>query len=74
MLEDRVHVFRETAQRRYEEMVSETRRLRVSNEWTRKALEALHRYRPNEVPAIREERRALDFTWRRQAPGFEEGL
>jgi len=73
-LEDRVHVFRETAQQRYEEMVTETRRLRVSNQWTQKAVEALHRYRPNEYPATREERRAMDFAGRGRAPGFEEDL
>ncbi len=72
-IEDRARVYQETAQQRYETMVAESRRLHFANDWTRKAIEALNKYRPAEFPLQKQERRAMDLT-SRQAPGFEEGL
>ncbi len=72
-IEDKARVYQETAQQRYETLVAEGRRLKFASEWTRKAIEALNKYRPAEFPLQKEERRAMDLT-SRQAPAYEEGL
>jgi TolA-binding protein len=72
-LEDAAKEYQDRAQDLYGRVVAEGRRLKVSNEWTRKALEALNRYRPQEFPLQKEERRAMDFEVR-PAPVFEDSL
>jgi TolA-binding protein len=72
-IEDRAKGFQDAAQERYETLVQEGRRLRIANDWTRKALESLNRYRPQEYPLVKEERRVMDFQVRR-VPAFEEAM
>lgn len=72
-IEDKARIYQEAAQQRYETLVAESRRLKFANDWTRKAIEALNKYRPAEFPLQKQERRAMDLTTR-SAPAFEEGL
>lgn len=60
-LEDFAKQYQDTAQERYARLLSEARRLRMANDWTRKALEALNKYRPQEYPLLKEDKRAVDF-------------
>ncbi len=72
-IEDKARVFQETAQQRYETLVAEGRRLKFANDWVRKAVESLNKYRPAEFPLQKQERRAMDLS-SRGAPAFEENL
>ncbi len=43
----------------YTATLEEARKNRVSNEWTRRTLEALNRFRPKEYPVLKEPKQAI---------------
>ncbi len=43
----------------YSGTLQEARKLHISNEWTRRTLEALNRYRPKEYPVLKEPKQAI---------------
>ncbi|WP_224249757.1 tetratricopeptide repeat protein [Hyalangium gracile] len=43
----------------YTATIQEARKYRVSNEWTRRTLESLNRYRPKEFPVLKEPKQAI---------------
>ncbi|HYO53806.1 tetratricopeptide repeat protein [Archangium sp.] len=43
----------------YSTTLQEARKNRISNEWTRKTLESLHRFRPKEYPVLKEPKDAI---------------
>ncbi|WP_224368734.1 tetratricopeptide repeat protein [Hyalangium versicolor] len=43
----------------YTATIQEARKYRVSNEWTRRTLESLNRYRPKEYPVLKEPKQAI---------------
>ncbi|MDY7229010.1 tetratricopeptide repeat protein [Hyalangium rubrum] len=45
----------------YTTTLQEARKNRVSNEWTRRTLEALNRFRPKEYPVLKEPKEAIAF-------------
>ena len=49
----------------YAATLDEAKKNRVSNEWTKKTLESLNRYRPKEYPVLKEPKPAIatDVTW-----------
>jgi TolA-binding protein len=49
----------------YVATLAEARKNRVSNEWTKRTLEALNRYRPKEYPVLKDPKQsfAADVTW-----------
>lgn len=60
-LEDAGLKYENTAIERYETTLAKARELKVSNEWTRKALENINKYKPAEYPLLKEEKIVLDF-------------
>lgn len=72
-IEDKAAVFQQTAQERFATLLEEGKKKKIANEWTRKALEALNKYRPQEYPLQKEERRAMDYL-RLKAPTFEDSI
>jgi TolA-binding protein len=72
-LEDAAKGYQDAAQERYVKIIEENRRLKNANDWTRKAVEAMNKYRPAEFPLEKEERRAQDLEVR-SVPPFEESL
>ena len=72
-IEDAAKGYQDAAQERYVKIIEENRRLKTANEWTRKAVEAMNKYRPAEYPLVKEERRAQDFEVRFQ-PAYEDSL
>ncbi|MBM4398424.1 MAG: tetratricopeptide repeat protein, partial [Deltaproteobacteria bacterium] len=73
-LEDVATQYRTAAQDAYVKVIEENRRLRTSNEWTDRAVEAMNKYRPQEFPLQKQERRVLDPEGGAAAPTFEEAL
>ncbi|MFP2933346.1 tetratricopeptide repeat protein, partial [Pyxidicoccus sp. 3LG] len=49
----------EAAVESYAATLAEARKNRISNEWTRRTLEALNRFRPKEYPVLKEPKQAL---------------
>lgn len=49
----------EAAVESYSATLAEARKNRISNEWTRRTLEALNRFRPKEYPVLKEPKHAL---------------
>jgi tetratricopeptide (TPR) repeat protein len=45
----------------YSATLQEARKNRISNEWTRRTLEALNRFRPKEYPVLKEPKQAISF-------------
>lgn len=72
-LEDRAMADRNAAIEGYRKTVEECRKLKITNEWTKKAAEALNKYFPNEFPLQKEDKQALDFEIK-TIPQFEESL
>lgn len=72
-LEDAAKGYLDTAQERYVKVIEENRRLKRVNEWTKKAVEAMNRYRPAEFPLDKQERQTRDMEVR-LIPRFEESL
>ena len=56
-LENVAYPLEEQAIERYERTIAEARSARVVNEWTKRTLEQLNRYRPADYPLFKEERR-----------------
>ena len=61
-LEDAGLKYENTAIERYETTLAKARELKVSNDWTRKALESINRYKPAEYPLLKEEKQVLEFS------------
>ena len=72
-LEDFAKQYQDTAQERYAKLLVEGKRLKMANEWTRKALEALNKYKPQEYPLLKEDKQSMDFEVKSR-PSFEESL
>ncbi|HSP81987.1 MAG TPA: tetratricopeptide repeat protein [Myxococcaceae bacterium] len=49
----------EAAVESYAATLQEARKNRISNEWTKRTLEALHRFRPQEYPVLKEAKNAI---------------
>ena len=60
-LEDAGMKYENTAIERYETTLAKARELKVSNDWTRKALESINKYKPAEYPLLKEEKMVLEF-------------
>lgn len=84
MSEEEMEVYREqlevaaqgylqTAQERYATLIEKAKELKIANEWVQKAREAMNKYRPQEYPLFKEERKAFD-TGPRSLPAFVEAL
>ncbi|RAL25000.1 hypothetical protein DL240_01960 [Lujinxingia litoralis] len=67
-LEAVAYPLEEQAIERYERTIAEARNARVVNEWTKRTLEQLNRYRPNEYPLFKEERRLREGIARQGIP------
>ncbi len=72
-IEDAAQGYLDRAQERYVKLIEEARRLKIANEWVHKAREAMNKYRPQEFPLFKEERRAMEFRVR-AIPSFQEAL
>ena len=62
LIEDEALKWENVAVERYEVTVQQARALKIVNAWSQRALEALNRYKPQEYPLFRSERRAYDFS------------
>ncbi|MFZ5470775.1 MAG: tetratricopeptide repeat protein [Myxococcota bacterium] len=62
-------VLEDKAVEAYAATLAEARKNRISNEWTKKTLEALNRFRPNEYPVLKEPKHALA-----KEPVYPDGL
>lgn len=60
-LEDEGVRWENVAIERYEETIQQARRLKIVNEWTKKALEQLSRYKPTEYRLFKEEKQLYEF-------------
>ncbi|MCB9727563.1 MAG: tetratricopeptide repeat protein [Deltaproteobacteria bacterium] len=60
-IEDLGLKYENVAIQRYEKAIEQSRRLKVTNEWSRKALEAINKYKPAEYPLFKEEKIQTDF-------------
>lgn len=72
-IEDAASGYLDMAQQRYAKIVEQARVLKIANQWTRKAREAMNKYRPQEFPLFKEGRRELEYEVKR-VPQFEESL
>lgn len=60
-IEDLGLKYENVAIQRYEKAIEQSRRLSVTNEWSRRALEAINKYKPAEYPLFKEEKTQTDF-------------
>ncbi|MGM0574827.1 MAG: tetratricopeptide repeat protein [Myxococcota bacterium] len=60
-IEDLGLKYEDIAINRYEKAIQAARRLKVTNEWAKKALEQINKYKPAEYPLYKEEIRLPDF-------------
>jgi TolA-binding protein len=60
-LEDAGLKYENTAIERYETTLAKAKELKVSNDWTRRALESINRYKPAEYPLMKEEKVVLSL-------------
>lgn len=61
-LEDAGLRYENTAIERYETTLAKARELKVTNEWTRRALESINKYKPAEYPLLKQEKQVLEFS------------
>jgi TolA-binding protein len=61
MIEDEGLKYENIAIERYETTVQQSRRLKVTNAWAKRALKAINKYKPVEYPLFKEEKRRLSF-------------
>ncbi|RKH02921.1 hypothetical protein D7X74_36710 [Corallococcus sp. CA047B] len=59
ILTDRTVALEDRAVQSYADTLKEARKYRISNEWTRRTLEALNRFRPKEYPVLKEAKGAI---------------
>ena len=59
LIEDEGLKYENVAIQRYETTVEQSRRLKVTNEWSKAALKAINRYKPAEYPLFKEEKREV---------------
>lgn len=60
MLDDIAIPLEDEAVKRYEKVAQQARQDKIVNEWTKKTLEELNKYKPQDYPLYKEERRALE--------------
>jgi len=65
LLQQQTAALEDKAVESYAATLAEARKNRISNEWTKKTLEALNRYRPKEYPVLKDPKPAIavDVTW-----------
>ena len=65
LLQQQTAALEDKAVESYAATLDQARKNRVSNEWTKKTLEALNRYRPKEYPVLKDPKPAIavDVTW-----------
>ncbi|MEC8024583.1 MAG: tetratricopeptide repeat protein, partial [Myxococcota bacterium] len=61
MIEDEALKWENVAVERYGVTVTQARRLKIVNEWTFRALKMLNKYKPQEYPLFKSEKRSYDF-------------
>lgn len=61
MIEDEGLKWENVAIERYEVTVKQARNLKIVNDWSMKSLAALNRYKPQQYPLFKSEKRAYDF-------------
>jgi hypothetical protein len=59
LLAQQTATLEDTAVESYSATLQEARKNRLSNEWTRRTLEALNRFRPKEYPVLKEPKQAI---------------
>ncbi len=60
-IEDEGLKYENVAIERFEKTVGESRRLKVTNDWAKRALEAINKYKPEEYPLYKETKRTPTF-------------
>ncbi len=60
-LEDQGAKWEDVAIERYEETIRQARRLKIVNDWVKRTLEELNKYRPHDYPLFKEEKAVLTF-------------
>ncbi len=60
-VEDEGLKYENTAIERFEKTVTESRRLKVTNDWAKRALEAINKYKPQDYPLFKEPKRRPTF-------------
>jgi tetratricopeptide (TPR) repeat protein len=65
LLQQQTAALEDKAVESYAATLEQARKNRISNEWTKKTLEALNRYRPKEYPVLKDPKPAIavDVTW-----------
>ena len=65
LLQQQTAALEDKAVESYAATLAEARKNKVSNEWTKKTLEALNRYRPKEYPVLKDAKPSIapDVTW-----------
>src|SRR5262249_20128647 len=65
LLEQETAALEAKAVESYAATLEQARKNRISNEWTKKTLEALNRYRPKDYPVLKDPKPAIavDVTW-----------
>src|SRR5262249_57892068 len=65
LLEQETAAVEDKAVESYAATLEQARKNRISNEWTKKTLEALNRYRPKDYPVLKDPKPAIavDVTW-----------
>ena len=65
LLQQQTAALEDKAVESYAATLDQARKNRISNEWTKKTLEALNRYRPKEYPVLKDPKPAIavDVTW-----------
>ncbi|MGB0590022.1 MAG: tetratricopeptide repeat protein [Myxococcota bacterium] len=61
-IEDMGLQFENIAIQRYEQAVGESRRLKVTNEWSKRALVAINKFKPDDYPLFKEEKSKTVFS------------
>lgn len=60
MLDDQAIPLEDEAVKRYEKVAQQARQDKIVNEWTKKTLDELNKYKPQEYPLYKEERQSLE--------------
>ena len=65
LLQQQTAALEDKAVESYAATLEQARKNRISNEWTKKTLEALNRYRPKDYPVLKDPKPAIavDVTW-----------
>ena len=60
MLDDQAIPLEDEAVKRYEKVAQQARQDKIVNEWTKRTLDELNKYKPQEYPLYKEERQSLE--------------